>query len=344
LTPDDASVQIALGRGSIAQSSFDQAARFLSQALESQPAAHDAATAHALLGRLLLADDPALADEHFRQAGDQDMLAVLAVASAEPAPALRHLLLGAAFLQRGEITLARRHFEQAVALAPANAEATAYLAHTLDRMGETAAARELLEHALDLDANSALAFYFLGIHHHRAGYVEGAQAALWEALLRDPENAAMRVAMAETFLDLGDYAHAEEWYQAAVDVADQDIEFHLLLARFYVDHLYRVEEGGLPATEAAVALAPDDARAHDLLGWAYHLAGRHAEGESSLTHALALDPYLVSAHFHLGSLYTHVNQVEQALQHLQRAVDLDTAGFYRSRAQSLLNDLREKSF
>jgi tetratricopeptide (TPR) repeat protein len=350
LTPDDARLYLALGRGSIAQGHFDQAAGFLSRALELQSTGDEAAAAHALLGRLQMDEDPAQAADHLRQAGDDDMLAVLDVVNAESASAecsdaesdlaRRALLLGAAFLQRNELTLARREFERSIALAPANAEAHAYLAHTLDRLGETVAAGKLLQQALELDPGSALVYYFLGVHYRRLGNVERAQAALWEALRRDPENAALRVEMAEAFVAQGDYPHAEEWYQAAVEAAPDDIEFHLLFVHFYLDHLYRVEEGGLPAAQAAVALAPDDPRTHDLLGWAYHLAGRQVEASQALNQALKLDPDLTSAHYHLGSLYASSGQRNLARQHLQRVVDLDTGGYYRERAEMLLSEMK----
>jgi tetratricopeptide (TPR) repeat protein len=340
LAPDDARPRIALGRASIDQGLFDQASRHLDRALQLEPPREEAVTAYALLGRLLIDGDPARAADHLRQAGDQDMLSVLDAADAEPDPARRALLLGAAFLQRDELPLAQRHFEQAVALAPGDAEALAYLAHVLDRTGRTVAAGELLAQALNRDPDSALAYFFLGAHDRRLGDVAGAQAALWEALLRDPDNAAARVEMAETFVDLHDYPGAEEWYRGVVEVTPSDVEFHLLLARFYLDHLYRVEEGGVPAAEAAVALAPGEARAHDLLGWAYHLAGRHAEAEGSLTQALALDPGLVSAHYHLGSLYATTGRPELARRHLQRAADLDTGEYFRRRARAVLGDLQ----
>jgi Flp pilus assembly protein TadD len=340
LASDDARLYIALGRGSTAQGRFDQAVEYLNQALQLQPATDEASVAHALLGCLLLDDDPARAAEHLRQAGDDDMLAVLDAANGESDPARRALLLGAAFLQRDEFTLARREFERATTVAPTDADTHAYLAHTLDRLGETVAAEKLLQHALELNPDSVLTYYFLGVHHRRAGNAERAQAALWEALRRDPDNAALRVEMAEAFVDRADYPHAEEWYRGAVEVAREDVEFHLLLAHFYLDHLYRIEEGGLAAAQAAVALAPDDPRAYDLLGWAYHLVGRQVEAIQALNQALKLDPGLASAHYHLGSLYTSTGQRDLARQHLQRAADLDTGGYYRDRAELLLNGLK----
>jgi tetratricopeptide (TPR) repeat protein len=145
--------------------------------------------------------------------------------------------------------------------------------------------------------------------------------------------------MAESFLDLHDYAGAEEWYQAAVELEPENVDFQLMLAHFYTDHLYRIGEGGVPAAESAVVLAPEDARTHDILGWAYYLDGRRSEAEVALSRALALNLDLVSAHFHIGSLYLNSGRNGLARHHLQRAIDLDTGGYYRSRAEGLLYEL-----
>ena len=340
LTPGQTGLLLALGRGSIAQGSWEQAVSYLTQALDLQPAPKEAAAIHSLLGRLVIAEDPIQAAGHFRMAGDTDLLAVLDAAQAEPDPSRRALLLGIAFLQRNELPLARYHLERAVQLDPTHAEAHAYLAHTLDRMGHTGMARQLLQSVLEIEPTSVLAHYFLGVHYRRVGNLVAAQAALWEAIQRDPENAALRIEMGEVFIQQGDYPHAEEWYQAAIEAAPQEIEVHLLLVHFYLDHLYRVEMGGLPAAKEAVALAPEDARTHDLLGWAYHLTGRQGEAVTSLSRALELDPDLVSAHYHLGSLYASTGQHMLARQHLQRALDLDTGGYYRQRAELLARTLR----
>jgi Flp pilus assembly protein TadD len=339
LAPDDPRIYVALGRASIALAQFDQAESYLSQALQLQPSSQDRALARDLLGRLWLGEQPDLAEAAFREAGDDDMLAVLYAVGAEKSPPRQAMLLGIAFLQRYELALARHHFERAVALAPGDAEPLAYLAHTLDQQGETVAARDLLEQALKLDGNSTLVHYFLGTHHRLVGNLEDAQEALWQALLNDPDNAALRAEMAGTFVDQGDYSAAEEWYLGGISSAPEEVDFHFMLVHFYLDHLFRVQEEGLPAAQTLVTLAPDDARAYDLLGWAYHLSGQHEEGVMTLRQALSLDPGLVSAHFHLGSLYATVGQHELARYHLQRTIDLDTDGYYRNRAEMILKDL-----
>jgi tetratricopeptide (TPR) repeat protein len=339
LAPDDPGVYTALGRANIALGRFEQAESYLSQALQLQPSPQDRSTASALLGRLWIGEEPDLARAAFREAGDDDMLAVLQAVNAEPNPARQALLLGVAFLQRQELALARRHFERAVALAPGDAEPLAYLAHTLDQQGETLAARDLLERALEIDGDSTLVQYFLGTHNRLVGNWRDAQDALWQALLNDPDNAALRAEMGGTLADQGDYAAAEEWYAGAVSSAPEEVGFHFMLVHFYLDHLYRVQDGGVPAAHTLLALAPDDARSHDLLGWAYHLSGQHDESLTALQEALRRDPDLASAHFHLGSVHVALGQHDLARHHLQRAIDLDRDGYYRDRAEMILLDI-----
>jgi tetratricopeptide (TPR) repeat protein len=334
LAPDDPQVHIALARGHLFQGRFEGAREALSRALALVPAPALATEAHALLGRLLAGDGPAgkvdygPARDHLRQAGDEEMLAVLEAVAEEPVPARRELVLGAAFLRKGEISLAHHHFSRAVSLEPTSAEALAYLGRALDRLGETARGRETLEQALAFDPEAPLVYFFLGVHHREVGNVEHAQAVLWEGLQLDPENAALRAEMARTFEALFQYDRAEEWYQGAMEVAPGDAGFALILAQFYINHVYRIREAGLAAAQEAVALAPLEPGAHDLLGWAYCLANQPTEGEQALLQALALDPDLASAHFHLGSLYTRTGETDLAQHHLQRATDLDTMGYY----------------
>jgi Tfp pilus assembly protein PilF len=52
-----------------------------------------------------------------------------------------------------------------------------------------------------------------------------------------------------------------------------------------------------------------------------------------------LDPDLARAHYHLGALYAARGDMEAAQQEYQRAIDLDTEGFYRQRAEKAMEEL-----
>jgi len=136
---------------------------------------------------------------------------------------------------------------------------------------------------------------------------------------------------------MGRYVEAGEWYQAAVVLAPDEPDFALLLAQFYVDVLPRPEEG-LAAARQAVALAPDNPLAQDLLGWAHYLGGDLAEAQVALERALSLDPDFARAYYHLGVVWSQLGDGDKAQWAYQRAIDLDSDGLYRERAMTELGE------
>ncbi|MEE8390974.1 MAG: tetratricopeptide repeat protein, partial [Anaerolineae bacterium] len=75
-----------------------------------------------------------------------------------------------------------------------------------------------------------------------------------------------------------------------------------------------------------VELTPDDARAHDLRGWAALQVGDYDTAQDSLLQAVSLDPTLASAHYHLGLLWVALAEHQKARDAFVRALDLDTTG------------------
>jgi superkiller protein 3 len=224
-----------------------------------------------------------------------------------------------------------------VALDPEQHLARSYLGYTLWSLGEYEEARGVLREALRLDPHSPLNYYFRALLHRSEGYHE---LALWEfqkGLELDPENAAICAEMASTYLEKRDYLAAREWYRAAVERAPGEVQFHLLRAEFHLEHLLWLEDG-LAAARTAVALDPQNGVAYDLLGWAQYLLQR-PEVIASLEKAVALDPESARAHYHLGLAYAQEGLKDMARWAYERAIDLDTEGLYRERAQKALKEL-----
>ena len=71
------------------------------------------------------------------------------------------------------------------------------------------------------------------------------------------------------------------------------------------------------------------------------LAPRRGVGAFSVR-GRCLEPDLARAHYHLGALYAARGDVEAAQREYQRAIDLDSEGFYRQRAAKALEELRGK--
>ncbi len=246
--------------------------------------------------------------------------------------------LGQIYLAHELLPLAQEQFARAFSLDPGSHLARSYLGYVLWSLGEYEEASRVLRQALRLQPESALNHLFRGMLNRSHGWLVVALGEFQKALELDPENAAICVEIATTYLEDRDYAAAREWFRTATERAPQDPNFHLLRAQFHLGHLLWLEEG-VGAAQMAVALDPENAMAWDLLGWGQYLTKRPKEAKSSLERAIALNPDLASAYYHLGVLYEREGLKEEAEWAYRRAIDLDTEGLYRDRAQKALKGL-----
>jgi tetratricopeptide (TPR) repeat protein len=239
-------------------------------------------------------------------------------------PDLRANRLGVAFLQMGEPELAERAFERAVGYNPVYGQALAYLAYTRVRLGKPALGAAELAAALSPDDPTV--HYLAGQTWKRANRPVEARLAFARALDLDRANPAYAVEIASTHRMEGQLATAALWMQEAVRLAGGDTRFRLLLAQFYIDDEYRVQEEGLPLALALVEEAPDSAEAHATLGWAYFLLGRVGDAFEEIDRALALNPDLPRANLHKAALLESQGRLDEAVSYYQRAAALDPDG------------------
>jgi tetratricopeptide (TPR) repeat protein len=284
--------------------------------------------AHERLGILLLGEDPAAVQHLF--AAQTDLAGRLLAAENAPGvaedPAYASALLGGVLFEQEEWALATRCFEQALSHSPDFADAHAYLGYVLGRMGHSAEARSHLLRAVALAPDSVVAHTFLGLHYESLGDLSSARAEYESAYDLDPDNPATCVEIGQTWAAEGRYVAAELWLRQAVSLRPDDPALWEVLARFYLDYNISGEGRGIEAAETLTRLSPGDARAHDLHGWAALQVGDYDAAEQSLQQALALDPELAEAHYHVGLLRAAQGAQEEARRAFARAVDLDTTG------------------
>jgi tetratricopeptide (TPR) repeat protein len=174
------------------------------------------------------------------------------------------------------------------------------------------------------------------LYYRRHGRPRQAEFQFRQALKLDPYDAALYAELGKTWRAEQNYIDAEIAFRAAAELAPGHAGFQLLLARFYVDSLIKVRTYGLSAAREAAQLSPDDAETFDVLGWAYCLVGYLDEAEHTLSRAVALDPDLASARYHLAVVHWQRGQPAEADYQFWRAVDLDRTGHYRSQAMQSL--------
>lgn len=221
-----------------------------------------------------------------------------------------------------------------------DAETLAFLGYAQAQAGRPAL--ELFEQAHQADPDSALPLYFEGLYLRQQGALKAAEASFHKAVTLAPENAAFYAEMAETKAQKGELSNAEIWYQAAVQVSEDDLRFRLLQAQFYANWGYNMAEAGIPAAEAIIETDKNNAEAYDLLGWMQFLTGAPEGGETTLRQALALKPDFISARYHLARQLEVSGRTVEAVAEYQRVVDWDTSGLFRDKALTDLQRLKTK--
>ena len=249
-------------------------------------------------------------------------------------PAYLYGRVGYELIQLEEWALAEHALGQAVAANAGYSDAYAYLGLAQDAQGEDGTAA--FAQAVKLAPDSALAQCLFGLHYSRLGQSAQALPYLQAARQLDPSNPALLAEIGGAYAAQNDLVNAEDAFSEAVRLAPREPQFWLLLARFHVDYEWKVAELGLPAARMAVGLNPEDASAHDALGYALVISGDLVNGRESLDRALQLNPELASGHYHLGLYFAIQNKTTEARAALNQALALDPDGPYGNLALKAL--------
>lgn len=325
LAPTDRDARHILARAYVELQEWDAARTEYQTLLSADPTDSEA---HERMGALLAGDDPAAVRHLFAARTDlaDRLIAALREAGTVDDPAYASALLGRVLFEAQEWALAARHFKRALSHNPDYPDAHAYLGYALDQMGRPDEAWPHLQQAVALAPDSPVAHTFLGLHYDRLGDFSAARAEYETAYDLDPSNPATCVEIGQTWAADGRYVAAEIWLREAISLEPDDPALWEVLARFYLDHNITAEGQGIEATAKLVELSPDDARAHDLRGWAAFQVGDYDTAQESLLRAISLDPTLASAYYHLGRLWAAQGAHQKAREAFIRALDLDTTG------------------
>ncbi len=366
--PDDRATRLVLALTSIRLADWERARAELEHLLADDPSD---TLIHAWLGLLLVGPDPTASLHHLQSAAHDPTLAdILArvfaagrLSTAVDDPAYRSALLGVSLLdldvstlhrlaklggydrgtedalQKAATTLALRSLLAAVIRNPAYAEAYAYLGQALDHLGWSDWAQASLQYALQLAPESLVAQTLMGLYWDRHGSPALAREYYEAAHRQDQDNASLYLEIAATYLAEGEYTAAEVWFLYAADIAPNDPRVWETLAHYYLDLGIDIAESGLAAARRLLELAPDDARAHDLMGWAFFLISDDAQAKDSLDQALARDPGLASVHYHLGRLQARQGRYAEASQSYRQAADYDVRGQLAAQLERAWADL-----
>jgi tetratricopeptide (TPR) repeat protein len=100
-----------------------------------------------------------------------------------------------------------------------------------------------------------------------------------------------------------------------------DQSMAIRLAELY-EHAERYDEA-LDICKRALAINPNYAAAHHIMGTAFYSMGRLDEAIVAFKKCLAIDPQLAWVHYHLGAAYCNKGNIDDAVVELKQAIVID---------------------
>jgi len=220
---------------------------------------------------------------------------------------------------------------QALLRRPENAHAWALLGMTYDWLGLPNRAVVFCEKAVQLDPTLPEAYAYLAEAYVDAGQWYAANATIATALELDPTNVDVLRNQAYVLENQGNYSGAIAGYREALEIDATQVHLYLSIGRNAgaLGNLLVARD----AYEDAVSIDPANALALDQLGWAQLLLGDYDSAKTNLHAALELDSDITEVYGHLGTLYFHQRNYEDAIEMYEPAIAYGEA---RSRRQVVL--------
>ncbi|MBI5957661.1 MAG: tetratricopeptide repeat protein [Chloroflexi bacterium] len=209
-----------------------------------------------------------------------------------------HTTLGLALVNLAEWGFAERVLEMALQVNSVNPTARGYLGYVRDQSGRDGLPD--IEAALAISPNDPVLYYLLGQHWRQLSKQSEAHSAFMQAYWLAPENPALAAEVGISLQNLSDLPEAEQWFRRAMTLAPAEVRWQSMLAAFYADTGFKLEEGGLAFIEQTQQLAPNDSDLRASLGWAYYQLNNIENAYSELSTAVGLDPANVRSRYYFG--------------------------------------------
>ncbi len=260
--------------------------------------------------------------------------AVIRAAIAKRIPEYIFAATGEELLRLDEPALAKEALRRAIERNPNYGEAYTLLGLAQEATGEDP--EESYRKGVALAPNSAFACLVYGAWLRRQGELALARWWLIQAWIARPGDWIIAAELAQVDFVLGNLGDAEGWVLQAVEANPNEPEAWIMLAGFYIENDFRVEESGIPAARQAVILAPNNDRALDMLGLGWFKVGDFSEAERMFLRALEQNPNSASTHLHLGMCYWEQGRIPEAKAEWETVLRLDPDGSAGHRAKELL--------
>jgi len=233
--------------------------------------------------------------------------------------------LGAAYEAAGRLDAAREALEASAAATPAPAPILMELARVAREAGDRRGALGYLAHARDLDPKNARIHFVFGMICVELALGVEAYNSLKQAVALDPENAAVNYAMGAVSLHRRDPSEAVPYFRkyAALKPGDPRGPLAVGVAWFKA----REYDSARPELERAAGSATTAAAAHYFLA---RIAREENDVEQALAHvdkALQAEPAYADAWAERGLLHLRRRELDVAEKDLRRCLELEPGNY-----------------
>ena len=251
-----------------------------------------------------------------------------------PEAALARSFLAQIYVVQNRTDAARREASQALALAPNSPQTQLTMGLVEIASFHLNEASRHLEKAVQVDPRFIAAYLYLAKIYLGSGYLDRAQRTIDTALRLAPREAEVLSLAGFIRLAFRDYERAKKFWEGAAAADPRLGEPRLGLAIYYFRH--RDFRQGLNEMLTATLLDPRVSLFQSELGKALYQVRSFDRALEVFDYAKTLDPQDPTPHFYKGVALTDLNRPGEAIQEINKSIELnDNVALFRSR--SLLN-------
>jgi Flp pilus assembly protein TadD len=253
-----------------------------------------------------------------------------------------HNALGAALFRQNKVNEAGGHFEQALRLKPSFPEAQSNMGIVLARQGRAGEALSYFTRALEAKPSDEQLHHNIGLAFAETGHTSNAIAHFSEAIKIKPGFAEPHIQLGNIFFQQGEADRALAHYREAIRIKPDSADAHTNLGICLMNKGL-VQEAAAECREA-LRLNSAVAEAHYCLGNVFVQTGREDESIDQYEQALRLKPAYAEAHNNLAMILINKMQDNEALVHLTEAVRIkpDYVDALNNLAIALINTGNER--
>jgi protein O-GlcNAc transferase len=235
-----------------------------------------------------------------------------------PNDPLLYNISGACYADLGQLDVAVKHYEKALAIKPDYAEAHNNLGNAFKELGQLDTAVKSYEKALTIKPDLADTHYNLGVTLQGLGQLNAAVKNYQLALAVKPDYTEAFNNLCSTLKELGQLDIAVKSYEQILAINPDLVEAHnnLGIALKELDQL----DAAIKSYEKALSINPEYAEAHNNLGNVLNDLGQLDAAIKSYEKAIAIQPDYAEVHNNLGNTLKDLGQIDSAIKCFEKTL------------------------